>query len=114
VPQAADGVCWAPKIGREDGHVDFAQPATALDRRVRAMSPWPGGWADTQHGVLKLKAVRLADGAGPPGTVLSLSPLVVACGEGTLELVTVQAAGRRPVAGADYAHGAHLTAGGPL
>ena len=105
---------WAPKIGREDGLVDWARPADDLDRRVRAMTPWPGGYVPWDGGPLKLIEVRPVAGAGRPGQILGTSPLVVACGEGALELRTVQAPGRRPVSGADFANGAHLAVGGTL
>ena len=78
------------------------------------MTPWPGGWVPWKKGPLKLKAVRLADGDGEPGTVLSVAPLVVACGQGALELVRVQAPGRKPVDGAAFANGARLSIGSPL
>lgn len=114
VPQAAEGVTWAEKLGKDSGRVDWAQPAVALHRRVRAMTPWPGGWIPWDQGPLKLRVVRLAEGEGKPGQILSLAPLVVAAGRGALELVEVQAPGRRLVTGAEFARGAHLRAGGFL
>ena len=113
-PQPQEGITWAPKITKEDGEIRFAEAAVALDRRVRAMTPWPGGWIPWGEKVLKLKKVRLAEGVGEPRTLLSLAPLVVACGEGALELVEVQAPGKKPVSGADFANGAHLALGGIL
>lgn len=114
VPQSAEGVTWAEKIDKEMGRVDWTADAVALHRRVRAMTPWPGGWIPWDKGPLKLKTVRLADGSGHPGEILGLSPLVVACGTGALELVEVQAPGKRPVDGADFANGARLQPGGTL
>lgn len=114
VPQAADGVCWAPKIEKSDGRLDLREPASALDRRIRAMTPWPGGFVDGEAGALKLLDAVPVDGAGPPGAVLSLRPLIVACGTGALELRQVQAPGRKPVSGADLANGLRLAVGDPL
>ncbi len=111
VPQPEEGVTWAPKVDRAMAEVDWGRPAVALHRLVRAMTPWPGGWIPWGSGPLKLRAVRLADGQGRPGEILSTDPLVVACGEGALELVEVQAPGRRPVRGADFVHGARLGVG---
>lgn len=117
-PQPDEGITWAPKISKEDGRLDWSEPAVALDRRVRAMSPWPGGWCDTERGRLKVKAVHPGDGPVPagasPGTVLDTAPLTVATGDGALVLDRVQAPGRRPVDGSDYANGAHLQPGAPL
>ncbi len=114
VPQADTGDTYASKIDKSMGKVDWAEPARRVHARVRAMTPWPGGWIPWRKGPLKLREIRLADGSGAPGEVLSLSPLVVACGDGALELVRVQAPGRRPVDGAAFANGARLEVGAPL
>jgi len=110
VPQEGE-VTWAPKIDKGMGEIDLGAPAEAIDRRVRAMTPWPGGWLPWGDGPLKLKEVRPTDGDGVPGEVLSVDPLVVAAGEGAVELVRVQAPGRRAVSGADFARGRRLSEG---
>lgn len=116
VPEAQDEsqATYAGKISKEDGIVDWSGDAVAIDRQVRAMTPWPGGQAPFSGGMLKLRAVHPVDGVGRPGEVLSLDPLVVACGSGALALDEVQAPGRRPVTGRDFANGAHLEVGGAL
>jgi len=114
VPQDESGVTWAPKITKDDGRVDWTWPAVRIDRRVRAMTPWPGGWVAGEGGPLKLIEVEVAEGQGNPGQIVSTSPLVVACGEGAVQLCRVQAPGRRQVAGSDYANGARLAVGAHL
>jgi methionyl-tRNA formyltransferase len=113
-PQPEQGATYAHKIEKEHGRVDFALPALEISRRVRAYTPWPGGFWEGPSGTLKLRQVRVVPGSGAPGTVLSTGPLVVATAEGALELVSVQAPGRKPVSGRDYANGAHLGVGEPL
>jgi methionyl-tRNA formyltransferase len=113
VPQAGE-ISWAPKLDKEMGRVDWAHDAEAIDRQVRAMSPWPGGWMPWDKGPLKLLALTPAPGSGAPGTVLSTDPLVVAAGRGALCLDTVQAPGKKPVSGADFARGQHLVVGATL
>jgi methionyl-tRNA formyltransferase len=110
-PQPDVGVCWAPKIEKADGAIDWGEDAAALARRVRAMTPWPGGFAATEAGPLKLLEVRVVSSTGAPGHVLAVDPLTVATARGALELVRVQAPGRKPVLGQDYARGARLTVG---
>jgi methionyl-tRNA formyltransferase len=113
-PQDATQATYAQMIAKADGAMDFARPAVELDRRLRAFTPWPGGFCETRGGRMKVIEARPSEGAGAPGTVLSTEPLVVACGEGALELVRVQAPGRKPVSGADYARGARISAGDTL
>jgi methionyl-tRNA formyltransferase len=111
VPQSTDGVTWASKIEKADGQVTFALPAVDIDRRVRA---YGSAFVETPDGSLRLEDVRPVEVAGTPGTLLSVNPAVVACGTGGLELVTVRAAGRKPVSGRDFVNGLRAQVGEPL
>ncbi len=113
-PQPEEGVCWAPKITKDDGKLDFQLDHLHLDRQIRAMTPWPGGWVPGPAGPLKILEAYPVEGDGPPGTVSSLDPLCVACGSGALRLERLQAPGRRPVSGRDFANGHRLAVGMPL
>lgn len=111
-PQDGALATWAGLIRKQDGRIAWDRSAEENDRRVRAMTPWPGGQVVTTGGeVLKLLEVRPVAVEGVAGQVLSVDPLIVACERGSLELVRVQAPGRRPVLGSDYANGAHLRVG---
>ena len=102
-PQPAEGATYAPKLTRADGALDWAQPAEALDRRVRALNPWPGTWCRLGDAALKVLEAEPAPGAGPPGTVLD--GLSVACGAGALRLLRVQRPGRAPMAANAFLNG---------
>lgn len=105
---------WAPKLTKDDGLVQWTDDAVLIDRRIRAMTPWPGGQVDASAGRVKLLRVAPVDGTGAPGTILSTSPLVVACGRGALRLDLLQLPGKKAVSGQDHANGARLAAGGTL
>jgi methionyl-tRNA formyltransferase len=120
VPQDHARATLAPILEKEHGHLDFARPAPALERRVRAFDPWPGTFTFLAPGgkeLLKVAKARVAPRpAGredaPPGTVISGRPLLVACGDGTaLELVEVQPEGKRRMAGADLVSGRRVALG---
>lgn len=113
VPQVGE-VCWAPKIEKSDGKLELTETATSLDRRIRAMTPCPGGWLAGAKGPLKILAAQVVEGSGTPGTVLSKKPLTVATGEGALQLERVQAPGKKPVGGVDFANGHRIEVGEPL
>ncbi len=110
-PQDETYATWAPKIDREMGRVRWNRPADAVERRIRAMTPWPGGWVPWNEGPLRIEHCRAVDGLGSPGTVISLDPLRVACESGALELASVRAPGRKTVRGAEFAKSARLTIG---
>ena len=101
--QPEEGASYAPKLTRADGALDWRQSAEALDRRVRALNPWPGTWCRLGDEVLKVLEAQPSAGNGAPGTVLD--GLVVACGEGALRLLRVQRPGRGPMAAEAFLRG---------
>lgn len=98
-PQPAEGVVMAPMIKKEDGKLDFGRTAAALERRLRAFTPWPGLYTSYQGQVLKLLAVREGQGAGQPGEVLAVGNdgIELACAEGSLVVTQLQPEGKRPM-----------------
>ncbi|GAN68654.1 methionyl-tRNA formyltransferase [Acetobacter orleanensis] len=96
-PQPENGVTYAPMLTREDGRLDWSQSATALDLRIRALTPWPGTFTLQADGtVLKIgAAIPLPDHThnASPGTVLDEN-LTIACGTGALRLTRLQKPGR--------------------
>lgn len=93
-PQPEEGVTYAPKLGKEDGRLDWTQEATALDRRIRALNPWPGTFFRHGEEVIRVLAAEPEEAApAAPGTVLDGAPRI-ACGTGALRLTRLQRAGR--------------------
>ena len=95
--QPAEGVCYAHKIEKAEARIDWSTSAAQLERRVRAFDPFPG--CSTVLGGLAFKVWRaqVVPGQGAAGQRLAAGPgrLVVACGEGALELLEVQVPGGR-------------------
>jgi methionyl-tRNA formyltransferase len=106
-PQPDVGVTYAPLLHKRDGELDTRLAAEPLARRVRAFDPWPGTYLSLGSGPLKvLRAQAVRDVAPHPGVLLELEPrCVVGTADGGLELVTVQPAGKRPMAAADFLRG---------
>ena len=109
-PQPEDGMTYAPRLSREDGRLDWTQPALSLDRRIRAMTPWPGAWTLSEGEVLKMiAATPLPDYEHDrvPGAVLDGWPggLCVACGEGALRIDRLQLPGRAVLDAAGFLRG---------
>ena len=101
-PQPAEGATYARKITKEDGLLDWSQPARALWNRVRGLTPWPGTFtwqqAVPKPRLLKIWEVEpLEATAETPGEVLQADKqrLVVACGQGALRILSLQREGGR-------------------
>jgi methionyl-tRNA formyltransferase len=117
-PQDPAAVCFAPKITREEGIIDWSRSALFLERAARAFNPWPALHTRMPGGKgLKILAARAESGdpGAPPGTVLEHhEELPVATGEGLLYLTRVQAEGRRAMAVRDFLHGKPIKSGDRL
>ena len=109
VRQSEEGATYAAKIDKAEARVDWTRPAVEVDRLVRGLSPAPGAWTTANGRRLRLLRSRAAEGAGGPGEVLR--GLVVACGEGAVEVTEVQPEGRGRMDAASYLNGADLLPG---
>ena len=109
-PQPEDGISYADKIDKAEARVNWAEPAARVDGRIRGLSPFPGAWIEHGGERIKLLASRLAEGAGVPGEVLD-DGLTVACGEGAVQILRLQRAGRAPQEAAEFLRGTPLPAG---
>jgi methionyl-tRNA formyltransferase len=113
VPQPVDGVTYAPKLTKADGRLDWTQPAAALDRRVRALNPWPGTFFDHAGEQIRVLAARAEPGTGAPGTLLDDAALV-ATGAAALRLLRLQRPGRAPQEAEAFLRGFPLPRGAVL
>ncbi len=91
--QPEDGVTYAEKIDKAEAQVDWSAPAVEVDRKIRGLSPFPGAWCEIEGQRVKLLASRLVEGSGAAGEVLD-DALTVACGEGAVQLLRLQRAGK--------------------
>lgn len=101
----------------EDSFLTWDQPATTLHNMVRAVAaPWPGAfcYSGTQKFTLWSSRVHAQNNSAQPGTVISVSPLLIACSEGALEVVTGQADNGITMQGAQLAQVLGLVAGSRL
>ena len=118
VVQDHDAATWAPMIKKEDGKVDFSGTARQVADHIRGFNPWPGAYAfhkgtpdadDTSSRVKLHRARVIEDTAvdGLPGEVLEASgdALVVACGEGAVAMLELQAPNKRAMGARDFMNG---------
>jgi methionyl-tRNA formyltransferase len=108
-PQDNAVATYAPKLKREDGKIDWSDPADAIERKIRAFDPWPGAFMTVStDGTrnLKIFSATVIDLRGKPGKILrSEAELVVAAGEGALSLGEVQLEGKRRMSAMEFLRG---------
>ncbi len=100
-------VTFAPMLDKTMCPIDWSRAAQQVHDHVRGLHPWPVATATIGGTFFKIHETRLAEGSGAPGQVLELtkSGLVVACGEGAVEIRSLQAEGGKRMAAADYFRG---------
>ncbi|WP_329059061.1 methionyl-tRNA formyltransferase [Amycolatopsis sp. NBC_01480] len=113
VEQSAEGLSYAPKITVDDARVSFADPAAAVDRQIRAVTPEPGAWAEFRGERFKLGPVTVVDEPGPqPGEiVVERKRVLVGTATKPLRLGEVQAPGKKRMAATDWARGTRIDEG---
>ncbi|MEL6690317.1 MAG: methionyl-tRNA formyltransferase [Pseudomonadota bacterium] len=104
--QPEEGVTYAEKIQKDEARIDWSLSAAEVDAHIRGLSPFPGAWCEIEGERLKVLRCRLADGSGTPGALLG--GLMVACGEGAIEITELQKAGKRATTAEDFLRGAVL------
>ncbi len=116
--QPADGATYARKITKEDGRLDWSQPAPVLWNRIRAFTPWPGAhtFQPTQSKPLLLKiwsAEVEGAGGGRAGEILQADKhgIVIACGSGSLRVLQLQREGGRRLPAREFLAGHELKPG---
>jgi methionyl-tRNA formyltransferase len=116
-PQPADGITLAPKITVEDARVRWADPAFAVDRRIRACTPAPGAWTTLREERVKLGPVRPVANAASlaPGDMLvERTQVLVGTATTPVILGEVRAAGKKAMPAVDWARGLRIQPGEKL
>ena len=128
VPQPEEGVNYAPMLKKEMGLIDWSQTAESIDRLIRGLYPWPGAYSYSDGRLIKIHKAFIAEpsqdnaadnaalstAGGCAGDVQTENGRIfVSCGSGRLELVELQAEGKKRMSAADFLRGntiAHLGA----
>lgn len=117
-PQEEKEATYAPILKKEDGIIDWTQPAKAIERRVRGLSPWPSAYTHLKGKILKLHRAALLsrEAAALPGEVVRADRegFWVATGQGILSLEEVQLENRKRLAATEFLKGSRIEKGARL
>ena len=100
-------VSFAPMLDKSMCPIDWNRPAQQVHNQVRGLHPWPVATMELKGQKFKVHATAVVDGKGQPGEILGLTKtgLVIACGEGAVEIRSLQAEGGKRMAAPDYFRG---------
>ncbi len=114
IPQDESQMTYDPMLGKELSRMNFTLPARLVKGRINGLNPWPCVSVPLGDGRLKLLRAAEAEGSGKPGEVLRAAPaegLVIACGDGAVRVLEVQAPGGKRMKTEDYLRGHGMSTG---
>jgi len=105
--QCSEDVTFAPMLNKTMCPIDFTKTAQQVHNHVRGLHPWPVATMELQGKKFKVHETRVVEGKGEPGKILGLTKtgLIIACGEGAVEIRSLQAEGGKRMAAPDYFRG---------
>ena len=106
-PQCPENVTFAPMLDKSMCPIDWTKTACQVHNHVRGLHPWPVATMELKGQKFKVHATRIVEGSGQPGEILGLTKtgLKIACGEGAVEIISLQAEGGKRMAAPDYFRG---------
>ena len=106
-PQDPEKITFAPMLDKTMCPIDWTKTAQQVHNHVRGLHPWPVATMELQGKKFKVHATRVVEGSGKPGEILGLTKtgLRIACGEGAVEVISLQAEGGKRMAAPDYFRG---------
>ena len=106
-PQEEEKVSFAPMLDKSMCPIDWNKTAQQVHNKVRGLHPWPVATTQLAGTKFKIHETVIAEGSGAPGTILALTKtgLLVACGEGAVEIRSLQAEGGKRMPAPDYFRG---------
>ena len=107
IPQDGSKATYAPMLDKTMCPIDWTKTAQQVHNHVRGLHPWPVATAELAGTKFKIHATAVVEGSGEPGTILGLTKtgLRIACGEGAIEIRSLQAEGGKRMAAPDYFRG---------
>lgn len=112
VQQPETGVTYAHKLSKSESQLDWTKPADVLERQIRAFHPWPGTFFIHNDVQIKVSSAEVTPQSGHPGEVFD--NLVIACGQGSLKMTSIQKPGGKWMSAEDFLRGYSLPSGTKL
>lgn len=111
-PQNDNKACYATKLSKEEGHIDWTEDASSINRMIRAFNPWPGSYTDAGDLRIRIHQAEVVEinndrRSHSPGTVIDRSRhgIDIACGLDALRVTRLQLSGSRPQSASDLING---------
>lgn len=105
---------YAAMLSKEEAVIDWNMPASSVHNKVRGMNPWPVAFTSINGKKLKIYKTVISGQSGKSGSVISVNPPTVACGDGSVELKEVQIEGKKRMSAEEFFRGQRIKCGDVL
>jgi methionyl-tRNA formyltransferase len=109
LPQDSSAATYAPKLEREHGRIDWSEPATLIERKIRAFDPWPGAFAVLRDEAGMERKLKIHRAAAVDSCSADPANLVIPAKKGAVRLEEVQLEGKRRMSAAEFVRGYHAS-----
>ncbi len=109
--QDESAACHTTKIDKTYCPIDFSKTAAEVHNQIRGLNPWPIATTKLNGRNIKIYSSRICEKSGKPGTILSVKPLVVACGDQSVEILELQPEGKKRMTSQAFVLGHKLSVG---
>lgn len=106
IKQSEEGLCYARKLSKEEGKIDWNENSFAIDCKIRGMNPWPGVYFEYDGKIVKIISATCTEKKHDflPGKIMGKN-CEVACGSGTLIIESLKPEGKKQMLAADFLRG---------
>jgi methionyl-tRNA formyltransferase len=108
IPQDSSAATYAPKLGREDGRIDWGEPARLIERKIRAFNPWPGAFTVLRDDAGTERKLKIFRASVVDSCSADPANLVIPVRDGAVRLEDVQLEGKRRMSAVEFLRG-HTT-----
>ncbi len=108
--QPQDGAIYAEKITKQDGKLVWMESAILLERKIRALNPWPGTYFNCGDEHIKVLEAEYVDMSSTAGFIID-DKMTIGCGIGALRIKKLQRPGKKPLAAKEFLKGHHICPG---
>ena len=99
-------VCWAPKLEKETGIIDWSLTADNIVNRIRGLKPWPGTFTFRNGKILHIKKAIVTDASGMIGEVkVEKDSLIIVCGKNGIQILEIQPEGKNTMDSKSFING---------
>ncbi len=109
--QSDENSTYAKPLSKDEAVINWNESADTIYNKIRGMNPWPVSFTYINGKKLKIFSAEICEKSGTAGKLISKTPAIVACGEKSIKLISVQQEGKKQMSAEDFFRGQRINIG---